>query len=247
MREELVKSDETLDDLQLKGLYIIQKKLAFRYGVDAVLLANFCKVKKGAEVIDFCTGTGVIPLILSGKSEANSITGIEIQDDFVEMANRSLEYNGLYSKLKFINKDLKDKEYLKGLNKVDVVTVNPPYKEENSGIVNLNDKNAIARHEIMCTLEDVIVAIKAVLKDSGRMYMIHSTERLADILCLMRKYKVEPKRIRMVYPSTKKAPTMVLVEGQNNGGKFLKWEAPLYVYDDMGNFSEEINKIYGRI
>lgn len=247
MIEELVREDETLDDLQLKGLHIIQKRNGFRYGVDAVLLANFSKIKKGTEVIDFCTGTGVIPFILAGKTEAALITGIEIQEEFVEMANRSRKYNKLEGKLNFVSQDLKNIDYLKALNKVDVVTVNPPYKQQNSGIVSTNDKSAIARHEIMCTLEQVIIAAKSVLKHNGRMYMIHRPERLADILCTMRKYKIEPKYIRMVYPSVHKAPTMVLIEGQNNGGEFLKWGTALYVYDEKGNFSEEINKIYGRI
>jgi len=243
---EFLREDETLDDLQLKGLCVIQKKEAFRFGVDAVLLANFAKVKRGGRVIDLCTGTGIIPFILAGKTEAAHITGVEIQSEMVEMANRSMAYNKLEDRMEFINGDLKDIKLLKSIPKADVVTVNPPYKLQNSGIINPNDKNAIARHEICCTLEDVIIACRTLLKDNGRMYMVHRPERIADILCLMRKHKIEPKVIRMIHPNTKKAPNIVLIEGQRDGGAFLKWEPPLYVYDDNGNYTDELERIYGR-
>lgn len=245
---DFLKEDETLDDLQIGGIHVIQKKNAFRFGVDAVLLANYAKVKRNMRVIDLCTGTGIIPFILAGKTEASNITGIEIQDVMVEMAERTVRFNKLENKVEFINGDLKNLELLKSLPKADVVTVNPPYKLRNSGIINSDDKNAIARHEICCTLEDVIIASRMLLKDNGRMYMVHRPERLADILCTMRKYKIEPKTIKMVHPNTKKAPNIVLVEGQRDGGAFLKWEAPLYVYKDETNtYTDEIEAIYGRI
>lgn len=241
-----IREDETLDDLQLKGIHIIQKKDAFRFGVDAVLLSDFSKVKKGMKVIDLCTGTGIVPFLLAGKTEASCITGIEIQEEMVEMADRSVRYNNLEQRLKFIHGDLKEQKLLKALEKTDVVTVNPPYKLKDSGILNPLDKNAIARHEVLATLEDVIIAARILLKDNGRLYMVHRPERLADILITMRKYKIEPKRIRMVHPNTKKAPNIVLVEGQRDGGAFLKWDPPLYVYKDEGGYSDEINRIYGR-
>jgi tRNA1Val (adenine37-N6)-methyltransferase len=244
---DFLMEDETLDDLQLGGIYVIQKKEAFRFGVDAVLLANFARVKRGMRVIDLCTGTGIIPFVLAGKTEASHITGVEIQSEMVEMANRSTQYNKLGSRLEFINGDLKDLKLLKSVPKADVLTVNPPYKLQNSGIINPDDKNAIARHEICCTLEDVIIACRALLKDNGRMYMVHRPDRLADILCTMRKHKIEPKRIRMIHPNTKKAPNIVLVEGQRDGGAFLKWEPSLYVYNDEGGYTEEIERIYGRV
>lgn len=243
---DIVKEDETLDDLQLRGIHIIQKKEAFRFGVDAVLLANFVRIRRGIRVIDLCTGTGIIPFIIAGKTEAASITGIEIQEEMVEMADRSIAFNGLEGKVNFIHGDLKDKELLKKIPKADVITVNPPYKLQSSGILNPDDKFAIARHEICCTLEDVIVAARTLLKDNGRLFMVHRPERVADILCLMRKHKIEPKTIRMVHPNTKKAPNIVLVEGQRDGGAFLKWDPPLYVYKDEGGYSEEIDRIYGR-
>lgn len=246
MEKEFLRSDETLDDLQLKGICVIQKKEAFRFGVDAVLLANFSKIRKGARVIDLCSGTGIIPFILAGKTEASYVSGIEIQGEMVDMAKRSVLFNKLEDKIEFIHRDLKDLKFLRTLPKVDVVTVNPPYKLKNSGIINLNDKNAIARHEICCTLDDVIKGAKAVLKDNGKIYMIHRPDRLADIICTMREHKIEPKLIQMIQPNTQKAPNMVLIEGQNYGGTFLKWEAPLYVYNLDGSYTDEIDKIYGR-
>lgn len=240
----LIRIDETLDDLGIKGIHVIQKKEGFRFGVDAVLLANFAKVKKNASVIDLCTGTGIVPFILAGKTNAKNITGIEIQEEFVEMAERSVEFNNLEERVNFINGDLKNLALLKKLPKVDVLTVNPPYKLQNSGIINLNDKNAIARHEICCTLEDVIIASRILLKDNGRMYMVHRPDRLVDIVTLMRKHKIEPKRIRMVHPSAGKAPNIVLVEGQRDGGAFLKWDDPLYVHTEDGGYTEEIISMY---
>ena len=241
-----INNDESIDDLQLNGLRLIQKEKGFRFGVDAVLLSHFANIKKKHRVIDLCTGTGIVPFLVYGKYSPQEVIGLEIQEDMVEMANRSSILNNTEDKVKFINGDLKDKKIIDSIGKFDVVTVNPPYKLNNAGIVNPNDKLAIARHEVMCTLEDVIIASRRLLKDNGRMFIVHRPERLADIFGLMRKYKIEPKRVRMIQPNTKKAPNIVLVEGQRDGGAFLKWEEPLYVYDDNGNYSEEIDRIYGR-
>ena len=238
--------DEGIDDLQLKGLKLIQKQQGLRVCVEAVLLSDFANIKNKHRVVDLCTGTGIIPFLAYGKYNPKEVIGLEIQDDMVEMANRSSELNDITDIVKFVHGDLKDKKLIDSLGKFDVVTVNPPYKLNNAGIVNPNDKLAIARHEVMCTLEDVIVSARRLLKDNGRMFIVHRPERLADIFGLMRKYKIEPKRVRMVQPNTKKAPNIVLVEGQRDGGAFLKWEETLYVYDDNGNYSEEIDRIYGR-
>lgn len=243
----LLRQDETLDDLQLKGLHIIQKKDGFRFGVDAVLLANFCKIKKGSNVVDLCSGTGIVPFVIAGKNQIGYITGIEIQEEMVEMAQRSVKLNKLEDKINFIQGDLKNIEMLKSIGKADVVTVNPPYKLYNSGIINCDRRNAIARHEICCKLEDVIAAAKTLLTDNGRMYMVHRPERISDILITMRKYKIEPKVIRTVHSSIKKAPSMILIEGQNNGGVFLKWEPPLFIYNENGKYSKEIDSMYGRL
>lgn len=239
-------SDEAIDDLQLDNLYLIQKKQGFRFGIDAVLLSNFANVKNKHRVIDLCTGTGIVPFLIYGKYKPKEVVGIEIQEDMVEMAIRSSKYNEIEDVVSFKNADLKDLKYLSSLGTFDVLTVNPPYKLNNSGIVNLDDKLAIARHEIMCSLEDVIVASRKLLKDNGRIFIVHRPERLIDIFELMRKYKIEPKRVQMVQPNINKAPNIVLVEGQRDGGAYLKWEKPIYVYNEDGTYSEEINKIYGR-
>lgn len=241
-----INNDESIDDLQLNGLRLIQKEKGFRFGVDAVLLSHFANIKKKHRVIDLCTGTGIVPFLVYGKYSPEEVIGLEIQEDMVEMANRSSILNDTEGTIKFINGDLKDKKLIDSIGKFDIVTVNPPYKLNNAGIVNPEDKLAIARHEIMCTLEDVIASSRRLLKDNGRIFIVHRPERLADIFGIMRKYKIEPKRVRMIHPNTKKAPNIVLVEGQRDGGAFLKWEEPLYVYDDNGNYSEQIDMIYGR-
>lgn len=247
---ERLMEDETLDDLQLKGLSIIQKKKAFRFGVDAVLLANFAKIKNNSSVIDLCSGTGIVPFILAGKTSAKSIIGVEIQQEMVEMAKRSVSYNNLEERVSFAYGDIKDAELIKSLERVDVVTVNPPYKAENSGLISIDEKEAIARHEICCNLEDVVSAARALLKDNGKFYMVHRPERLIDIFILMRKYRIEPKSLQLVHPDLKSPPNIVLIEGQRDGKPFLKWQPPLFIYKygENGNkiFSEELNRLYGR-
>lgn len=239
--------DESIDDLQLNGLMLIQKQSGFRFGVDAVLLSDFANVKKKHRVLDLCTGTGIVPFLLYGKYSPKEVWGVEIQEDMVEMANRSSQLNSTDDIVRFKCADLKDKKLVSELGRFDIITVNPPYKLNNAGILNSNDKLAIARHEILCNLEDVIVSARRLLADNGRMFIVHRPERLADIFGLMRKYNIEPKRVKMIHPSAKKAPNIVLVEGQRDGGAFLKWEEPLYVYNENGNYSEEIDKIYGRL
>lgn len=239
--------DESIDDLQLNGLMLIQKQSGFRFGVDAVLLSDFANVKKKHRVLDLCTGTGIVPFLVYGKYSPKEVWGVEIQEDMVEMANRSSQLNKTDDIVKFKCADLKDKKLVNELGRFDVVTVNPPYKLNNAGILNSNDKLAIARHEILCNLEDVIVSARRLLADNGRMFIVHRPERLADIFGLMRKYNIEPKRVKMIHPNAKKAPNIVLVEGQRDGGAFLKWDEPLYVYDENGNYSKEIDKIYGRL
>ncbi|ACQ54345.1 tRNA1(Val) (adenine(37)-N6)-methyltransferase [Clostridium botulinum] len=243
--DRIIKEDETLDDLQLKGIHVIQKKQAFRFGIDAVLLGNFPTIKNGAKVVDLCSGTGIIPFILAGKTNASNIIGIEIQKEIADMANRSIKYNNLQKKVRFIEGDLKNLKLLKDIEKVDVVTVNPPYKTQGTGIININDKNAISRHEICCTLDDVVKAAKVLLRDKGKLYMIHRPDRIVDIMNVMRKYYIEPKLIRTIHPAVDKPPSMILIEGQKNGGKFLKWDRPLYIYDENNKYTNEVKRIYG--
>ena len=241
-----INDDECVDDLQLKGLKIIQKRNGFKFGVDAVLLSDFAKIKNKDKIVDLCTGTGIIPFLLIGKYNPSEIVGVEIQQEMVDISNRSAELNDVCEKIRFVNIDLKNQNDIKALGRFDVVTVNPPYKLNNSGIINPSDNIAIARHEIACNIDDVINATRILLKDNGRMYMVHRPDRLIDILVTMRKHRIEPKRIRMIHPNPSKAPNIVLIEGQRDGGSFLKWDPPLYVYDNNGKFSDQINKIYGR-
>ena len=241
-----INDDECVDDLQLKGLKIIQKRNGFKFGVDAVLLSDFAIIKNKDKIVDLCTGTGIIPFLLIGKYNPSEIVGVEIQQEMVDISNRSAELNDVCEKVSFVNIDLKNQNDIKALGRFDVVTVNPPYKLNNSGIINPSDNIAIARHEIACNIDDVINATRILLKDNGRMYMVHRPDRLVDILVTMRKYRIEPKRIRMIHPNPSKAPNIVLIEGQRDGGSFLKWDPPLYVYDNNGKFSDQINKIYGR-
>ncbi len=249
MKESLVYPYERLDDLQTKSnLHLIQNPEWFCFGVDAVLLSSFASqtVKQNARVLDMCTGNGIIPLLLTEKSCASHITGLEIQEPVAEMANRSVIFNGLEDKIQIIQGDLKTSEELFGREVFDNITCNPPYKENHGGLKNATDTVTIARHEIFCTLEDIIRVSSKCLKPYGKLCMIHRPERLADIICLMREFRLEPKRLRFVHPSPNKTANMILIEGAKYGNPKLFLEPPLYVYNENGEYSEEINRIYDR-
>ena len=238
--------NERIDDLQYKGLRLIQKKDGFCFGVDAVLLANFADVKKNDAVLDLGTGTGVIPLLIAGKTEAGRILGLEIQREMVEMASRSVKLNGLEDRVEIVCGDIKKAREIFGLSGFDVVVSNPPYMNFGSGLVNRSDAKAIARHEILCTLEDIISVSRGILKPGGQLAMVHRPERLADVVYFMRNYGIEPKYIRFVHPSPYKKANLFLIKGARGGRPQLKTLEPLYVYDEKGNFSSEINRIYCR-
>lgn len=241
-----LKNNERIDDLQYKGLKIIQNEKDFCFGIDAVLLSDFAKgIKKDSYVVDLCTGNGIVAILLSGKTEAREICGVEIQEKVAKMAIRSVEMNNIQDRVKIVNEDLnKLRDKIKA-GTVDAITVNPPYKAKNSGLINERDSKTIARHEISCTLEDIIIESARELKSSGNLYMIHKTERLVDILYLMRKHKIEPKRIRFIHPNVNEAPNLVLIEGVRSGRAFLKVEKPLYVYKENGEYTKDIKEIYG--
>jgi len=238
--------NERIDDLQYKGLRLIQKKDGFCFGVDAVLAANFAHVKKNDVVLDLGTGTGIISILLAGKTEAREITGLEIQPDMAEMALKSARLNNLHDRVKFICGDIKQSVELFGPSSVNVVVTNPPYMNKGGGLVNPSDSKALARHEISCTLEDVIKASSRLLVPGGQLAMVHRPERLVDIVYLMRSYGIEPKCLRFVHPSPYKKPNLILVRGTRGGNPQLKMMEPLYVYDENGNYSKEINEIYCR-
>lgn len=245
LKEVEIKENERVDDLQLKGLNIIQNKDGFCFGVDAVLLANFCEIKKKSKVVDLGTGTGIIPFIIWGKNDVSKIHAVEIQEEVADMANRSIMMNGLEDVIEINNINLKEAPKVLGEEQFDVVTSNPPYKPAGAGILNPGDKKAISRHEITCNLEDVIQSASKLLKHNGRFFMVHRPQRLADIICLMRKYRIEPKVIRFVHPKVDKRPNMVLIKGLKYAKPELKFMNPLYVYKEDGDYTDEIYKIYG--
>lgn len=239
-----VYENEEIDDLQYKGLKIIQKRDGFRFGIDAVLLANFADFKAGDEVIDLGTGTGIIPILVAGKTEVRKVTGIEIQFEMAEMAMRSVKLNNLDDRVSIVWGDLRESVGLFGASRFNVVTVNPPYMTKGGGLVNPSDTKAISRHEIMCSLEDVIKASSKLLVPGGQLAMVHRPERLVDIVFLMRSLNIEPKYMRFVHPSIRKKPNLVLIKGTRNGNPQLRIIEPLYIYDEDGNYSDEINRIY---
>lgn len=243
--DSLIHADERLDDLQIKGYKIIQHPDKFCFGMDAVLLSAFATVNEGEKALDLGTGTGILPILLEAKYSGDHYTGLEIQAESVEMARRSVLYNDLQERIDIIEGDIKEASKIFGKASMEVVTSNPPYMTNHHGLKNPNDAKAIARHELLCSLDDVIRESAAVLKPRGRAYFVHRPSRLVEIFEAMRKYRLEPKRMRLVYPYVDKEPNMVLVEGVRGGGAQLTVEPPLIVYDAPGEYTEEILKIYG--
>ena len=227
-----LKENERIDDLQLKGLKIIQDKCGFCFGIDSVLLSDFAKnIKKDARVIDLGTGTGILNILLSGKTNAKEFVGVEIQEDVADMALRSVELNNLQNKIKIINDNILNlkKIYKKGT--FDVVVTNPPYKPINSGIINKENRKQISRHEITANLKDFLNISAYLLKEFGEFYMVHRPERLVDILYFMREENIEPKKIKFVYPNKNKKTNLVLIKGVKGGNPFLDFDENLYVYE----------------
>lgn len=239
--------NERIDDLQYKGLKIIQNKDGFCFGIDSVLLSDFAKdLKKDSVVIDIGTGTGIIGILLCGKTKLKKIYGIEIQKEVADMAKRSIELNNLQEKFEIINCDINDIfEYVQP-NSIDCIVTNPPYKKLNTGLKNEDKKQMISRHEVKCALEDIIEKSNKLLKDKGEFYMVHRAERLVDIMYLLRKYKLEPKVVRFVHPKEKEKPNLILVKAVKGANEFLKIEKPLIVQNGNGEYTEEINEIYER-
>lgn len=241
-----LKENERIDDLQCNGLKIIQNKKEFCFGIDAVLLSDFSKkTKKNAKIVDLCTGTGIIAILLSAKTNASKIVAVEIQTHIAEMAKRSVEMNNLENKIEILNENLLNLKNVIDAGTIDTVTVNPPYKPKNSGIINEKDSKTIARHEISCTLEDIIKESARLLNTGGNLCMVHKVERMADLFVLFRKYKLEPKRMRLVYSKINEPATLVLLEGIKGGKPFLKMEAPIYVYKEADVYTDQLKEIYG--
>lgn len=269
----MLNPNERIDDLEIKNYKIIQNTEMFCYGIDAVLLSDFAKVKKHEVVLDMCTGNGVVAMLLEAKNECKHIVGIDILEKNIDMARRSIEMNGQIDKISFVCGDVKEmtrklgnqeiREIIKTSNisgnqvnesglvnwcpeSFDVITCNPPYMANGAGPQNENMDKLVARHEIMCTLEDIISNVSKVVKFGGRMYMIHRPQRLAEIIYIMKKYDLEPKRLRNVYPTVDKKPTMILIEARKGGAPELIIEPPLITYNKEGSYTDEILRIYGK-
>lgn len=237
----IINPNERVDDLQCKGRLLIQNLDNFCFGVDAVLLSNFATVKEDEKALDLCTGTGIVPILLSAKNCGDKYIGMEIQGHMVEMANRSVALNGICDKVEIVEKDLKEFDLSYG--KFNVVTVNPPYIAYGGGMVNGDYKKAVARHEIACTLEDVVSTAKKALLPRGRFYMVHRPNRLTDIMNITRKYSLEPKRIQFVQPYENKEPNIMLIECCAGGKSMVKVEPSLIVYKENGEYTDIMHEL----
>ena len=261
-----LKENERIDNLEYKNLKIIQNKNGFCFGIDSVLLVDFAKdIKKNAKGVDLGTGTGIISILLAAKTNLANIMGVEIQKDVADMAKRSVQLNEMQDKIEIINCNIKEflnnkrkennkidndiieKKHEKlSMNEFDFIVTNPPYKKLETGKVNENEYKYISRHEVTANLEDFIKVARLLLKDKGDFYMVHRPDRLVDIIELMRRHKLEPKKIRLVYSTIDKEPTLILIKGVKNAKPFLKLEKPLIVYNTDGEYTDEIFKIYGK-
>ena len=243
MKNDLVKCGERVDDLQ-NGYFVIQDPKKFCFGMDAVLLSGFARVKKGETALDMGTGTGIIPILLSQRTEGKHFTGLEIQAECAEMADRSVKYNCLEDRIQIVEGDIKEAAGIFGAASFDVVTCNPPYMIGQHGLTNPHMPKAIARHEILCTFDDVASQAARVLKDRGRFYLVHRPFRLVELMAALTKYKLEPKRMQLVYPYIDKEPNMVLIEACKGGNSSIQIERPLVVYEKPGVYTKDILELY---
>jgi len=238
---------ERIDDLGINGYQIIQKEQGFCFGMDAVLLSDFAQVKNGGRVLDLGTGTGILPILMEAKTKAVHLTGLEIQPEMAEMAARSVKLNHLEDKIEIVEGDIKEASAIFSHDSFDTITSNPPYMIGQHGLRNPDMPKAIARHEVLCNLEDVVSQASKVLKEHGRFYMVHRPFRLAEIMNVLTKYRLEPKRMQLVYPYIDREPNMVLIEALKGGNSRVTVEPPLIVYKEPGVYTENILKIYDMI
>lgn len=244
-QNDLIHEGERLDELHRNGYFIIQDPARFCFGMDAVLLSGFAQARQGERVLDLGTGTGIIPILMEAKTKASDFFALEIQEESADMARRSVQYNHLEDKIRIITGDMKDASKIFGASSFDIVTTNPPYMIGQHGISSASGAKAIARHEILCDLDDILRETAKVLRPNGRFYMVHRPFRLAEIFAKMVAYKIEPKRMKLVYPYVDKEPNMVLIEGLRGGRSRLTVEKPLIVYKEQGVYTDEIYDIYG--
>ena len=236
--------DETIDDLQYKNLRFIQSNKAFKFGTDGVLLSSFANIKYGDTVVDYCSGSGIIPILVWARSNAKKIIGLEIQEYLFNIAKRNAALNGLSEKIEFLNIDIKDAPQILGQGKIDCILCNPPYGKVGASLQSDNDYIRFARHEILCTLEDCIKSASKVLKYGGRVSFVHQAERIDEIILLFNKYDIAAKRIQLIQASIDRPPNLILIEGVRGGKNSVKWLAPIILYDEKGNFTKRIRDIY---
>lgn len=239
-----LKENERIDDLHRKGYKLIQNPERFCFGIDAVLLSGYAKAKKDETVLDLCSGNGIIPILMEAKTECNQFVAVEIQSDNVDMARRSIRLNNLQDKICALEADVNSLEGIFKQGSFDVITCNPPYMPVGTGYINDYSPKAIARHEIMCNIQQIMRVSSKMLKYGGRMYMIHRPNRLADIFAGARENKLEPKSMKMVQSYINKEPSMVLLEFAKNGKPMLNVEAPLIIYMADGTYTKEVREIY---
>ena len=236
---------ERIDELQRNGYRIIQNPERFCFGMDAVLLSGFARAKKQERCLDLGCGNGIIPILMEAKTEGKHFTGLEIQPESADMAKRSVALNGLQDRIDIVEGDIKDASKIFGASSFHVVTTNPPYMTTQHGLTNVYEAKTIARHEVLCNLEDIIRESARLLMPGGRFYMVHRPFRLAEIISLMVQYRMEPKRMRLVYPYVDREPNMVLIEGLRGGKSRMTVEKPLIVYKEPGKYTDEIYDVYG--
>lgn len=245
--EHILKENERIDDLQINNLKIIQNKEWFCYGIDSVLLSDFAKrIKNNSKVIDLGTGTGIISILLTAKAKPDKIIGVEIQEEIAKMAQRSVELNNLENKIEIINEDIRCLDKIFAAETFDAIVTNPPYMKDNTGLKNENNVKLISRHEVECNIEDIARISFKLLKNNGDVYMVHRPDRLVDIMEIFRKYKLEVKELRIVYPKPKEQANLVLIKAVKNAKSFLKIDNPLYVYNNDGEYTDEILQIYNK-
>ncbi len=244
-KKSLLQPNERIDDLQRSQLEIIQNPGRFAFGMDAVLLSGFARAAKGDQVLDLGTGTGILPLLMSAKTEAEHFVGLELQPESADMARRSVQMNELEKRIEIVTGDIKEADALFAAASFDVITSNPPYMTDRHGLQTPNDALAIARHEICCSLEDLLSAAEKLLRPGGHFYMVHRPFRLAEIMVTLCAHHLEPKRMRLVYPYADREPNMVLMDCVRGGRPRITVERPLIVYEAPGRYTDEILNMYG--
>jgi len=245
--------NERIDDLNINGLKVIQNREYFMFGIDSVILSSMVKSNSKSNVIvDFCTGSAVIPILLTTRVKYKRIIGVELQNEMYDLAVRNVKLNNLTNDISVLNQDIKEYkkiiEYIRdnvtSSGNVDVVVCNPPYKEVGTGIINENNVKYIARHEDKCTLDDIFIASSKLLKTKGKLYLVHKPDRLADLICMARKYNLEVKEITMLQPTKSKKPSIVFLEYVKDGNKGVNILPNILEYDEEGNYTSKIKEIY---